>query len=331
MLNTLAGITTGVRRYWVVGLLAALCLYAFAASNGQAQGTQEQTVTFAAPSEAAAGEDISVSILYSTTPADTNTTGIAVDMHYDSSKLTWDETDADTKTGFQSGTGLDEDNDDGDTDTDKIVRVSYSDSGIGFPGFGEQVIPLVNEATCMLLINAGSAKRWDANLGCIQQISQPITIYTTGFTTASNFSGSTKLRFTSKVQDSAAGYTIVDTDFATITAAATPAATLVLTPASISENGGVSTVTATLDPTSTSETTLEVSAAAVSPAVSGDFTLSSNTELTIAAGDATSTGTVTITAVNNDVDAADKTVTRLRDRQRRRHRARRRHADHHRR
>ena len=46
----------------------------------------------------------------------------------------------------------------------------------------------------------------------------------------------------------------------------------------------------------------------MSPAVSGDFTLSGTT-LTIAAGQTTSTGTVTITAVNNAVDAPDKTVT----------------------
>ena len=96
--------------------------------------------------------------------------------------------------------------------------------------------------------------------------------------------------------------TIADNDDA-------PTATLVLTPASISENGGSSTVTATLSGASSAETTLTVSAAAVSPAVSGDFTLSTNKVLTIAAGATTSTGVVTITAVSNDVDEDDKTVT----------------------
>ena len=42
-------------------------------------------------------------------------------------------------------------------------------------------------------------------------------------------------------------------------------ATLVLTPASISENAGVSTVTATLDQTTSAATTITVSAAAVAP------------------------------------------------------------------
>ena len=65
---------------------------------------------------------------------------------------------------------------------------------------------------------------------------------------------------------------------------ATPTVTLVLSPGSISENGGVSTVTATLDRASSEATTVTVSAAAVAPAVSGDFTLSANKVLTIAAG-----------------------------------------------
>ena len=54
---------------------------------------------------------------------------------------------------------------------------------------------------------------------------------------------------------------------------------------------------------------MKVSAAAVGPAVSGDFALSHNKTLTIAAGSKTSTGTVTIRAVDNSVDAAAKQVT----------------------
>ena len=88
-----------------------------------------------------------------------------------------------------------------------------------------------------------------------------------------------------------------------------PNAALVLMPASISENAGVSTVTATLDRTTSAATTITVSAAAVAPAVSGDFALSSTRTLTIAAGATTSTGTVTIAANDNDVDAPDKSVT----------------------
>ena len=84
--------------------------------------------------------------------------------------------------------------------------------------------------------------------------------------------------------------------------------TLKLTPASISENGGVSTVTASLDRESDAVTTVTVSATAVPPAVSGDFTLSTNKTLTIAVGQTTSSGTVTITANNNSVDTPNKRV-----------------------
>ncbi len=90
---------------------------------------------------------------------------------------------------------------------------------------------------------------------------------------------------------------------------AAPTVTLVLTPASIPEAGGTSTVTATLDHPSSEETTVTVSAAPVSPAVAGDYTLSGNLDLTIAAGETDSTGVVTMTAVNNNVHAGNKTVT----------------------
>ena len=85
--------------------------------------------------------------------------------------------------------------------------------------------------------------------------------------------------------------------------------TLALAPASITENGGVSTVTATLSSAPTAAVTLTVGAAAVSPAVAGDFTLSAGATLTFATGATTSTGVVTLTAADNAVDAADKRVT----------------------
>ena len=84
-----------------------------------------------------------------------------------------------------------------------------------------------------------------------------------------------------------------------------------LTPATIDESGNrnESTVTATLSGESSEAVTLTVAAAAVSPAVAGDFTLSTNKTLTIAAGSKASAGAVTITAVDNSVDAPNKTVT----------------------
>ena len=88
-----------------------------------------------------------------------------------------------------------------------------------------------------------------------------------------------------------------------------PSVTLTLSPTSISESGGVSTVTATLSGVSSAAVTVTVGAAAVAPAVSSDYTLSSATTLTIAAGDTTSAGAVTVTANGNTVDSPDKQVT----------------------
>ena len=89
----------------------------------------------------------------------------------------------------------------------------------------------------------------------------------------------------------------------------TPTVTLALSPSSISENGGICTVTATLLGKSDKAVTVTVAAAAGVNTAAGDFTLSTNKTLTIAAGATTSTGTVTITAMDNSVNAPDKTVT----------------------
>ena len=88
-----------------------------------------------------------------------------------------------------------------------------------------------------------------------------------------------------------------------------PAVTLVVTPPSIGENGGVSAVTAILDRPSSATTMLTVSAAPVDPAVAGDYALSGNPVLTVPSRSLTSTGLVTVTAVDNGVDAVDREVT----------------------
>ena len=88
-----------------------------------------------------------------------------------------------------------------------------------------------------------------------------------------------------------------------------PGVTLALTPDSISENGGSTTVTASVEHASSTAFTVTVSAEPDSPAVDGDFTLSTNKILSFAADATESTGTVTITANDNDVDTPDKTIT----------------------
>ena len=134
-----------------------------------------------------------------------------------------------------------------------------------------------------------------------------VSVTTTGDTT-DEADGSVTLT----LQANPIAYTLGTDDAATAAVADdddTPTVTLALAPASIAEAAGQSTVTATLDHPSSEETTVTVSATPQSPATASDYTLSSNLELTIAAGDTTSTGTVTITVVDNAAHGPDKTVT----------------------
>ena len=105
-------------------------------------------------------------------------------------------------------------------------------------------------------------------------------------------------------QPAAVALTITDDD-------AAPTVTLALSRSSIAESGATNsaTVTASLDRPSSSATTITVSAAPGANAAAGDFSLNSNTTLTIAAGSTSSTGSVTVTAVDNSTDEADKSVT----------------------
>ena len=83
-----------------------------------------------------------------------------------------------------------------------------------------------------------------------------------------------------------------------------PRVELALTPAAIDENGGTTTVTATVPEAQAAPFTVTVS---VSPA--DGVGLSSNTVLSFAANATTSTGEVTIAAVDNDAEAANPEVT----------------------
>ena len=117
---------------------------------------------------------------------------------------------------------------------------------------------------------------------------------------------SVKLTFGTLPTGVSAGTTIAST--VTITDDDVPAGTvsLVLTPAIIDESGSsnVSTVTATLATTSSADTTVTISAPQDAPVA-----LSSNKTLTIVKGATTSTGEVTISAVNDAVYTGDREVT----------------------
>ena len=109
----------------------------------------------------------------------------------------------------------------------------------------------------------------------------------------------------------------VPTDSVTLTVAdddAPPTVALVLNPDQISENGGAAgaaTVSARMiGGRSSVDTTITISIAPESTHASrDDYTLSQNRTLTIPAGEASSTGVVTIAAVDNEVEADDKIFT----------------------
>ena len=83
----------------------------------------------------------------------------------------------------------------------------------------------------------------------------------------------------------------------------TPTVTLTLDPTSIDEDGGTSTLTATVSPASATAFDVTVTA------TPGAAVTMSGTMLSFAANATSPTADVTITAVDNEVDAADQTVT----------------------
>ena len=107
----------------------------------------------------------------------------------------------------------------------------------------------------------------------------------------------------------ASGISITDTTVTITDDDSAPTVTLSLSDNPIGENGGATTVTATLSNPSSVQTTVTISIDPNSPATSSDYLIGSNQVLTIAAGQTASTGTVTVTAADNDIDAADKTVS----------------------
>jgi len=84
-----------------------------------------------------------------------------------------------------------------------------------------------------------------------------------------------------------------------------PAVALSVNNANIAENAGVATVTATLSAVTTKDVTVTLGHTGTATGSGTDYTASAAT-ITIAAG--STTGTVTITAVNDTLDEADETV-----------------------
>ena len=88
-----------------------------------------------------------------------------------------------------------------------------------------------------------------------------------------------------------------------------PMVTLVLDPASIDENGGESTMKATLNRPSSEETAIVVLAMEGNPPVPADSIIPNEYTLTIPPNKTESTETVTITGVNDDASRVNRVVT----------------------
>ena len=112
-----------------------------------------------------------------------------------------------------------------------------------------------------------------------------------------------------KAQVTAQDGNTVETYTVTVTKAAAGASvvTLNLDPTIDEDSGTAVNVTATLSAAKTTQFTVTVSAA--SPATDAAYTLSANTTLTFTANATESTGTVTITPVNNTDNERDKVIT----------------------
>ena len=107
------------------------------------------------------------------------------------------------------------------------------------------------------------------------------------------------LTFTLTVTDSAGSPA---SDTVAVTVAALPQATLALAASSIAENGGNTTVSASLDLAATSAFTVTITTD------SDAVTLGDNAQLSVAVGSTTSTGTVTLLAVDDTLHTGDRTV-----------------------
>ena len=131
---------------------------------------------------AAAGSAVSIEVQYSTSDNDNTLTGLGLRMHYDSSKLTFNNLTGVLQTALigQGTPQADTADFDGDPATDRFVLVSWADMMGNWP----------NTAL-------------------------PLGLYTANFTTSPSFSGSTAVRFSAS--STAVGYTLQATP-ATVTA-----------------------------------------------------------------------------------------------------------------
>ena len=191
------------------------------------------------------------------------------------------------------------------------VRIAVNNTSLGWNGTGvvtDQIFRVRNEIPVLRLPKVTGAAEGDVTFTLSPDLPTGLSFDTTdnrGRISGMPTEEMAATRYTYKAEDSA-GNTIETTFNITVSV---PKLSLILTPTTISENGGSTTVTAKLNLAAMAPTTVTISATPVDPAKASDFSLSTSKTLTIAKGATKSTGEVTITANDNTVDAADKTVT----------------------
>ena len=150
------------------------------------------------------------------------------------------------------------------------------------------VTPTANHASATITVNGTTVASGSGHAVTVNVGSNTITIVVTAQ------DGNTNKTYTVTVARAAVGVSVV---------------TLNLDATTIDEDSGTAVnVTATLSAAKTTQFTVTVSAA-VSPATDAAYTLSANTTLTFTANATESTGTVTITPVNNTDNERDKVIT----------------------
>ncbi|HIG62055.1 MAG TPA: HYR domain-containing protein [Gammaproteobacteria bacterium] len=123
--------------------LRALVILFFSICIASAATADDQIVTTnpSATSQVAGSEDISLSIEYATSPANTQTTGLGVSIYFDSTKLEFVSMAENSVledsligiTGAPSDIAADDDNDDDDTATDKKATIAFTSFNGKFP------------------------------------------------------------------------------------------------------------------------------------------------------------------------------------------------------
>jgi len=140
----------------------------------------EQIITVN-PSDITVGAEetqVSFDVQYATNPEGEQTTGIGVNLHYDSSVLEFVSMtlNSDVSDDLGSGNKDEESDEDGDSNTDKVAYVAYASTGGEFPE-----LQFIKD-------------------GAIVTLEFPVSLYTITFNKANaNFEGTTTLNFVTEV------------------------------------------------------------------------------------------------------------------------------------